>query len=468
MQSPKLEVPETRTRERSGMSGFVFVLLLVVLVVQILSLFVSPSGQHAINIGGHTQQLSVEDIRNAALELERKNVSEEAAGLWSEYLDAARLNGVEEGNIRYRIGKNWQNSGKADRAYAQFVLAEILLGDSNPELKDEIGRRRRECLRDMGNFADLAREIAEQSQPDSTVDLEKEQVVAEIGSQKITVADFNRMLTDQIELAVKARPGMSQEEEQINRERYHKQLTDPQRREQTLQNMVVTRVLAEEARKQEIHRSPEFRERLSAMADSVLAQTLLFDEVSKRATVTDEDVKRFYEANKSRYEQPAASFIGHILCADEATARKVIQRIQGGESFDSIAKSESRDAGTRDKFGIIADPVAEDGDYVPGIGKNKTLHDAIRNAEASEVLPEPYESAKGWHVIKVVSHQTRLAQPFEEIADEVRRDTQAARSLEVSQQYLAELQTEYGVKLYPTALDAASEQDAKDETPQTP
>lgn len=452
IQSPKLEVPETRTRERSGMSGLVFVLLLVVLVVQILSLFVSPGGQPMIPLGGRAPQLSIEDIREAALELEGKNVNEEAAGLWAEYLEIARLSGVEEGNIRYRIGKNWQNAGAADRAFAQFVLAEILLGDSNPDLCDEIGRRRRECLRDMGRFADLAREIAEQARPDGAAELENVQVVAEIGGDKITVSDFDRLLTDQIELAVKSRPGLSREEEQINRERYHKQLTDPQRRTQTLQNMVVTRVLAEEARKRQIHRTPEFRERLSATADGVLAQTLLFDEVRQRATVTDEDVKRFYEANKSRYEQPAASFIAHVLCADESAARSIIQRVGSGESFDDIAKSESRDESTRGKFGIIAEPVAEEGDYVPGIGRNQELHDAIRNGGASEILADPYESPRGWHVIKIVSHQTRLAQPFEEIAAQVRQDTQAARSLEVSEQYLAELQQAYGVKLYPEAL----------------
>jgi len=452
-QTPQLHVPPTKARERSSMSGLVFVMLLVVLVVQILSMFVSPAG-NGYSIIAREPHLSVEQIRETALELERRNVCSEAADLWTEYLGLARLDGVEEGNIRYRIGRNRQNANAPERAYAQFVMAEILLGDSNPELRDEIGRRRRECLRRMGQLADLTREIAERSRPAGERDLEADQVVAEINGEKITVTDFDRMLTEQIELAVKSRPGLSPTEEQVNRERYHQQITDPQRKVEWLGNIVITRVLADEARKQQLHESPQFRERLSAMVDSVLAQAQLFTAVSQRATVTDDDVRRFHAANRDRYEQPAASFIAHVLCADETAARDVISRVQSGKSFEDIAKAESRDRATREQFGIIAAPVLESGTDVPMFGKNAELHAAIRNGEAGKILPEPYAGPQGWHVIKVVSHRTRLDPPLEEILDEVKRDTLAARTQEVTAQYVQELQTRYAVKLYPEALGA--------------
>ncbi|HRX84927.1 MAG TPA: peptidyl-prolyl cis-trans isomerase [Phycisphaerae bacterium] len=454
---PKLQLPESRPRERSGLSGLVFVLLLVVLVVQILGLFISAGDSKPYPFIIKEPQLSVDQVREAAMELERKNVSGEAADLWNEYLGMARVDALEEGNIRYRIGKNRQNANEPEKAYAQFVMAEILLGDSNPELTDEIKRRRRECLRHMGQLADLAREISEQSRPPGDKTVEGDQVVAEIGDEKITVADFDRMLTEQIELAVKSRPGQTPAEEQINRERYHQQLADPDRRATSLGNLVITRVLAQEARKEHLHEAPEFRERLSAMADSVLAQTLLFEEVNQRATVTDDDVKRFYEAHKDRYTQPAASFIAHVQCADEASARDVIARVQSGASFEDIVKAESKDRSTRDKLGILADPVLASGDEVPLFGKNAKLHDAIRDAEAGSVLPDPYRSPMGWHAIKVMSHRVEQAQPLEDIFDQVKQDTKAARTQEVTHQYIQELENRYKVKLYPQALGATGD-----------
>jgi len=454
--TPRLEVPESRDPEKRAFSGLVAGLLVIILVVQVIGLFTARrgGGQGAGQAAAPGTQLDVEQIRDAALELERKNVSNEAAELWAQYLAIARLDGIEEGNIRYRIGKNRQNAGQPERAYAQFVIAEKLLGDSNPDLRDEIGRRRRECLRRMGQFADLAREVTERARPGSETGIQDVQVVAEIGSEKITAADFDRMLTEQIDLAVKSRPGITPEQEQADRERMHKQLADPQHRAESLASIIVTRVLAEEARKQELHEAPEFRERLTAVADGVLAQTLLHAEIAKRATVTEEDVRRFFEANRSRYEQPAASFIAQIVCADEAAARDVIARVQGGANFGDIAKSESLDKATRDQLGAIAEPVLEDGDLVPGLGRNAPLHEAIRDAEAGAVLAEPWKGPGGWHVIKILSHRTRLEPAFEEIRDEVRRDTAAARQREVTEQYIAELQRAYGVKLYPEALGA--------------
>jgi histone H3/H4 len=454
-QSPKLEVPEARGRERSGMSGIVFVLLLIVLVVQILSLFVSPGEEgNGLNLITRGPTLSIEEIREAALELERKNVCDQAAELWTQYLEIAGLSGAEEGNIRYRIGKNHQNAGAPAQAYAQYVLAEMLLAETNPDLREEIGRRRRNCLRDMGRLAELAREVAEQARPDGEAGLDAVQVVAEVGDEKITLADFERMLSDQIELAVKARPGISADEARINRERYHEQLRDPQRRADALRSLIVTRVLAQEARKQEIHQTDAFRERIGAMADGVLAQSLLFAEISKRATVTDADIERFYTANSARYEQPAASFIAHIQCADEATARAVLRRVEQGEAFGELAKRESRDADTRGKFGIIPDPVPEPGDFVPIFGNQPELHQAIRAAAADSVLPDVYTSPRGWHVIQVVSHRARIVPPLEEIAERVRRDTLAARQAEVTDQYITQLQQSYAVKLFPAALTA--------------
>ncbi len=411
----------------------------------------------------------MDQIKEAALDLERKNVNTEAAQLWEQYLQLAPLTAVEAGNIRYRIGRDWQNAGEPERAFAQYVLAEILLGQSNPDLSDEIGQRRIECLRQMGQLADLEREIAERARPANAPegDLEGVQVAAEIGNQHITVSDFDRMLTNQIDLAVRSRPGLSAEEERINRERYHQQFADPQRRAEELQRLVATRVLAEEARKEQIHQGADFRERVTELIDGILAQSLLMQEVSRRAMVTPQDVERFFAAHEDRYAEPAGTFIAHILCRDRQHARDIIDRIQQGASFEDIAKAESLDDRTREKYGILAEPVPAEGNFVPLFGANQQLHDTIRDTDAGAVLPQPYESSRGWCVIKVMSHRQRMVKPLDDIREQVRRDTLAARREEVTRQYMESLFDRYEVKLYPQVFGAASDA-AEQETNATP
>jgi len=451
--APKLELPpgEPAPRPRSGLSGFVFVLLLILLVVNVMSFFVSPGTSNMgtlLTTPGAV--LSVEQIKEVAVELENKNISTQAADYYEEYLSVAQLSAQEVGNIRYRIGKNRQDAGDYAAAFAQYVVAEKLLEGKNSELVEEIGRRRRECLRQMGRYAELAREIAERARgADQTADLEGQQVVAEIGSEKITVADFERMMASEIELFVKWQVGLSPEDEDAVRRRAEAQFADPQMRMQQLQQIIATRVLADEARVRRIHETEGFRDRLAAVGDGILKSTLLHQEVGKRSTVTHADIQRFYEANKDRYEQPAATFIAHILCRGTSHARDVIRRISQGERFEDIAQAESLDTSTRGAMGTLTVPVSAEGEFVPLFGANPQLHAAIRGAEAGAILPHPYQSVQGWHVVKVVSHRERIEQPLDEIIDQVRRDTRATREREVTEQYMAELFEKHGVKLYP-------------------
>jgi hypothetical protein len=457
--SPNLQVPQAagKSGRGGGLSGTAFVLLLIVLVVQILSFFVSPKGEVRSRWTGHDEPLGVEQIRKAALELEDKNIPREAAAMWEKYLQHASLTAVEAGNVRYLIGKNLQNAGAFPDAFAQFVQAEMLVGQSNPELLQQISLARIDCLRRMGRYAELARELNRRATGGQTGEgLAGQQVVAEVGGQKLTVADFDRMLANAIELAVQSRLGISQEEAEALRRRAHEQFTEPQARAQQLQRLIAQQVLADEARQRGLHEQPAFRERLTAVADGILSDALLHEEIGKRATVTDADVHRYYEANKERYREPAGSFIAHILYKDEAAAGDALDRITGGESFEKIARAESQDAATRDQMGIIADPVLEGGEFVPRIGPHAELHKAIRAAEPNTVLPEPYPSGAGWHVVKVVSHRPKQDRPFEQVADAVRRDVSAARQRETTEQYLKELFAKHNVKLYPEVFGAAA------------
>ncbi|MCA9252127.1 MAG: SurA N-terminal domain-containing protein, partial [Phycisphaerales bacterium] len=340
-----LEVPQVKEPppNRGGLSGLAFVLLLILLVVNVMRFFVAPPGTiNTSRSAGDSGMPGADQIKSVAIDLENKNISGEAADLWERYLEMAKLTAYEAGNVRYRVGKLRQSAGQYDKAFAQYALAEKLLGESSPDLIQEISLRRVECLRKLGRWAEVAREMADRA----TIGADDsgasgQQVVAEIDGQKITVAEFDQMLSDQIEMAVNSRLGLSSEDQNALRRRAHEQFADPQIRQRELQRIVEMRVLAQEARKRDLDKSAEFRDRLQAVADGILGQTLLFEESSKRGTVTEEDVQRFYQANTERYARPAATFIAHVLCKTEAKANDVIARINAGASFDEIAKNES-------------------------------------------------------------------------------------------------------------------------------
>jgi parvulin-like peptidyl-prolyl isomerase len=214
----------------------------------------------------------------------------------------------------------------------------------------------------------------------------------------------------------------------------------------------MTRVIANEARKRGLEESAEFRERLVATADAMLADTLIGEEISKRATVTEADIQRFYEANKDRYADAGTTRAARILCGTQEEAQALLERARAGEDFAELARENSGDAQTRDNGGELPRPVLEQGDLVPGIGSDARLHGLIWAAAPGDVLAEPYRSAAGWEAIKVLDRTARQERSLDEVRDRVEYDTRLARRQEVTEQFIGQLMEAAGVKMYPEAF----------------
>ena len=435
------------------MGGIVVVLVLIVLSLQVVLLWGGRQGPVASVPAG--ELLSTEDHKQLAIRLEDKNLPQAAAEAWTAYLSEAKPPAGEAARVMVRIGKLRQDSGDFQSAIREYYQAERLLesGPKDEELSRTITLRVRECFRKLGQYGELARELAERSSAAGEgAPLAGQQVVAQIGDEKITVADFDRLISEQIESAIKSQPDLTPEEAEAFRQRTHERLADPQAKSRQLQQIVLTRVLADEARRQGVHESPAFRERIATMADSMLADTLMTGEIGKRAVVTPRDVERYFEADKDRYAEPATTTLAHVVCATRKEAAEVIAQAKGGEDFAALAKNHSSDEQTKEKGGVVPDPLTEGAQSVPGIGGDAELVKRIAETAPGGFLAEPFQSEKGWEAIKVVSRTERVAKKLDEVRDQAERDTRMARRQEVSQQYVQELMQAAGAKLFPEAF----------------
>lgn len=433
--------------------AFLYILLLVVVGMQIW-LLVRPTSAAGTTTPG-PPAINVDAQRDLAMKLEDRNLPEASAQAWEQYLTAASLAPADEGKIRYRIGKLLQQAERYEDAVAEYYRAEQLLSDQAGDLSQRITVNVRECMSKLGQYSDLSREMAARSSmSDDSASLQGRQVVAEIGDEKITVADFDRMLTEQVEQMIATQVGISPEQAQEIRRQAHAQFADPQAKAQQLQQFVATRVLAEEARKQGLQQTPAFQRQMSEFADRLLASRLMLDEIAARATVTPQDVERYYKANLEAYTEPTHVRIAHILCDSEATARQVIAKANAGEAFGELAQTYSLDKDSKEMGGVVEQRVVEVGDYVPGVGNNPELHAAIVKGVVGSVLPTPYESDEGWHVVKIVEREQGRQLPLEDVREEVEADVRTDRRAEVTQQFLGELFEARRVKFYPQAFAA--------------
>lgn len=452
---PKLELPQ-RVVAKSAIfdrrSTFFAACTLMLFGVVVALLVRRPAGPSVTKNAGASW--SADQRRSLAMRLEDRNLHTAAATAWERYLEVADIDSKAGAAIRYRIGKLHQSAEAYQDAIAAFYRAEAMLGDDRGDLGHELNVRIRDCFAKLGQFGDLDRDLAERTSPqaDRHTRMTGQQVVAEIGAEKISVADFDRMLKQEIDLAVKAMPGISDEQVDDIRKRFARQYASRQARERKLRELVSVKVLARKAREDGLDKTPAFRKRLMEMSGMLLANRLLTDEVGKRATVTIDDCKRFYEANKARYVEPGRAGIAHIVRETDKQAGEIIKLAKDGTKFEELAKKHSLDATTKDKGGVIGQPVSELRADVPGIGKDKALHEAIFKAEAGDVLDKPHKGAGGFHVVKVLSLTKTRQLGLDEVADQVRADTGRARTREITEQYLKDLFAEAKVKLYPEAF----------------
>lgn len=454
-QSPNLQLPSrpTRSARSAGGSTLIHLLLVAILGVQAWTLLDGRRPSESNETGSTSASAAAE--RALAIKLEDRNLPGAAVAAWRRVLSMSDLAASDEAAIHYRMGKLEQQARRYEEAVGEFYRADSLLGASGGDLTHQITMRVRECLQKLGQYSDLSREMAERAaMSDDDTSLRGRQVVAQIGEEKITVAAFDRMLTEQIEQAIAAQVGISDDEAESFRREAHARFADPQARAAQLQQMVSSRVLAAEARQRGLHDSPQFRRQLADSADRLLASRLMLDEVGRRATVTPQDVERYYLANAEQYAEPDQVKIAHILCQSRQLALDVIAEANEGVDFAELARRHSSDESTKQEGGVIAQPVIAGSTFVSGIGENAELNAAIAGTEDDTVLAEPFQSDRGWHAVKVVGRQEGQAKTLNEVRDAVERDVRSARRREVTEQYIRELFTAKGVKFYPGAFTA--------------
>lgn len=118
----------------------------------------------------------------------------------------------------------------------------------------------------------------------------------------------------------------------------------------------------------------------------------IFDSVTKDVTVTDADVKTYYDENTEQFQVPESREVAHILLKTKKEADDVYAQLQDGADFAALAKKLSTDTGSAENGGKLTD---ERGSFVP------EFEEVAFSLDTGE-LGKPVKSDFGWHVIKAL------------------------------------------------------------------
>lgn len=273
-------------------SGAVLVLALAILVLQVAGMLgrKSPGGN-----------LPPERLEALALKLEKQGLGGAAASAWEDYLDASGAGDEKRARIWYRIGKIRQEEGSYEEALDAYYRSESHA--SLNELESEISRRVEECLESLGRYAALSSELERRTavpgseRPGSVV-------LAEIGDRKITRADLDMMIEAEVDAQLsQLAGGLNPEERAAQKEATLEKIRKQGDYTQWLDRFLAEELLYRRAREERLHEDAEYRVITRNLDRKMLAQRLLDRTVSAEVSVTPEEMKAYYEANRAEFEE---------------------------------------------------------------------------------------------------------------------------------------------------------------------
>ncbi|RNC28688.1 MAG: putative peptidyl-prolyl cis-trans isomerase Cbf2 [Candidatus Dichloromethanomonas elyunquensis] len=170
--------------------------------------------------------------------------------------------------------------------------------------------------------------------------------------------------------------------------------------------------------------------------------------VEKDVTVTDQDVKQYFDSNYSKYggqeEQVKAR---HILVATEQEALDIIAQLKAGKDFATLAKEKSTDTGSKDSGGDLG--YFSRGQMVPA------FEEAAFSQKIGQVSDKPVKTDYGYHVIFVEDHKQAVKPDFAKVKASVQKDALDYAKNQKSQSYFSKLRQdakiEYAESLKPKA-----------------
>lgn len=163
----------------------------------------------------------------------------------------------------------------------------------------------------------------------------------------------------------------------------------PEMRDKVLRGIMTEKLLLGEAEKAGIEKSEAVQKQLEEVKKKLMVKALLDQ---KTADISDADLKREYDALVASLRDEKEARARHILVASEKEAKEVKAKIDGGKSFEDVARDYSKDPGSAKQGGDLG--------YFVKDKMVKEFADAAFKLKKGEVS-EPVKSQFGWHIIKL-------------------------------------------------------------------
>ncbi|MCT8985996.1 SurA N-terminal domain-containing protein [Shewanella phaeophyticola] len=184
-------------------------------------------------------------------------------------------------------------------------------------------------------------------------------------------------------------------------------------------------------------------------------------EMAKNSQTTDEEVKAYYDEHKSQYQTAEKRLAAHIFVAatddesaDKAKADAIVAKLNQGEDYAEVAKTDSDDQLSAEQGGQL--------DWFEQGVMDPAFDEALFALQQDQVSPV-VKTEFGYHIIKLLDVQASQATAFDDVKAKIVAQLQENEALDVFYGLQSKL-ADTSYEIPDTLIDTAQAVDAKVQT----
>ncbi len=385
-----------------------------------------------------------EDLRAVALSLEDRSLDLQAAQTWQQYL-RQNPSATDRAEILYRAGKLYLAAERYGDGAAALVRAEQAAGDDE-DLKDKIGSQLITCLRRLGLYGEVGRELSRQVEAGAD-DVGQGRVLASVAGESLTDADLDRMIEQRVDQQLRM---AGAEGDEATRQMLLKRFSDASIRQQLLTDLLRRELFTRRARELEIDQTEGFVRQRQMLEDDLLAGSF---EQQKLATIqpTRVDLESYFSANQDQYVEPESAEVAFFELQPDEKAEDVLKGIKSAAEFRELAAGRQQDDSEQPED--LQTTTLTRGRKHPELGDV----DALFDLEPDSWTKEPHVNGQRRFLVLIEDKTPARTPEFDEVASRVEAEYRNRKRQEVLDKTFQELMTRYDVEIKPTGQEQPRE-----------
>jgi len=190
----------------------------------------------------------------------------------------------------------------------------------------------------------------------------------------------------------------------------------PELRQNVLDDLVLREVISQDIRKTGLLNKDNNALKLKLAQQNTLLE-LWFEEYFKKNPVSESDIRAEYDRQVALSKEPQNSKqyeVSQIQVATEAEATEIIQQINKGAKFETIAKDKSVEKLSGAQGGLVG--------WVLPAQLAPPINMLIVNLDKGKVAQTPIRTNNGWHVIRVDDVRPFVIAPFDQVRNTIAQE----------------------------------------------